>query len=114
MPSFNKILTTDEEKLSYVKKYLSSVNRRPLVILGEGGTGKTNIVNRVIQNCKKNIVKIDNGGPPYFQKGEPDNYDLKMIIISCISNEDYMKQLDEGINPIFIRFEYDPAFNHTE
>jgi hypothetical protein len=105
MPAFNKILSTDEEKLRYVKKYLSSVNQRPLAILGAGGTGKTNVIRRAIENCKKNIAFQDNGSKLIFQKGEPNNNDFKMIIIDCNTSEEFMKQLEGVFNPIFIKFE---------
>lgn len=115
MAEFNQVLTTHEEKLSYVTEYLISDNKYPLVIVGNGGEGKTKIIQLAIKNCKKNVAVIDNGSLPRFYKGEENNFDFKLIIINTASNEkEMMEQLKETINPTFIQFKPDPAFNKTE
>lgn len=105
MAEFTIVLKTDNDKLNYVKAYLDSDSKRPLAILGEGGTGKTMVVRRAIENCVHNIVRYDNGEYGILQKGKSDNYSLKTIFINTNYKPEYMEMLKETMDPIFVRFD---------
>jgi ABC-type dipeptide/oligopeptide/nickel transport system ATPase component len=100
-------LVTHAEKVAYLVDYLKSASTRPVMIVGTGGSGKSNTVKEASTVVPVNIcIYYSKDGMTYIHS--PESNVLKTVIESLGTNEDYT--FAGYLGATIVQFAKDPSF----
>jgi hypothetical protein len=94
------------EKVLYVRSYLTSEEKRPLMIVGEKNTGKSSTILEMASLPPVSICIISEGEPVRFIPSMLNPGKLKILIHSSGTSVEY--DFARFLNAIVVRFERDP------
>jgi predicted ATP-binding protein involved in virulence len=104
------ILTSHAEKTQYVSSYFAGEVTRPLMIVGNGGNGKTTIINN-IRRVDSTIVyanMTNEFSRDIIKRCLCDDNSNRMVIEALGTEEDY--EFANDIQAVICKFEVDPVY----
>lgn len=108
------VLTTHEEKVNFLKKYLKDEKppysrEKPLMIYGSGANGKTKIVREVLETPPDvNVVILNNEGRFVFVPAIAPSNECAYLLVNNGTQEDFAAADYLGAHRV--EFGKDPAF----
>jgi hypothetical protein len=105
--------TKNNDKVEFLLKFIEDEDdilesSLPLMIVGEGGTGKSEVLNEVCSLTNVNIILIRNGSFEFCHAATGPSGRCAYLIESNGSDEDY--QFARYARAYIVRFEKDPDY----